>query len=217
MKIKIFKTAAISILILLITIITSYFLQTYLVKRSLENKWLTAKETEFKGYEVVRCNLSILQPEVAFVDDYILLDVIKGLEIHFYTQENIFDFSRNSWSDKNYTGSTDVKNIAFPELLAMVKKDCSQFQEGYGDYYGDKLTWSYTEPRPEKTPEDLEAERLAEEAAERVYEYKVSTGQIEPEPSYDSMEEALRAGGFLEEEAIRNTVEDAGYDYVGPQ
>jgi hypothetical protein len=176
MKKRILKFLIILPFGLLIVLTFIFLLQTSLLKRSLENKWLTAKETEFNGYEFVRCNWSIFEPKVAFVDDYILLGDIKGLEVHFYTQKNLFDFSRDSWSESHYTGGTDVKNTTFKELVKMVKENCSQFQKGYLDYTGyehlseqekddryweiagKNLQWTYSEYKPEPPEPALSVE-----------------------------------------------------------
>lgn len=183
MKKRAFKIFTLAILVLIIIFLSLFLLQTTLLKRSLTNKWLTANETEFKGYDFVRCNWNLFKPEVAFVDDYILLGDIRGLEIHFYTQKNLFDFARESWSESNWTGGTDVKNTTFPELVKMVKKDCEQFRQGYLDYTGyenlseqekeDKyyeieaknLGWTYTPYTPEPSEPELSSEEKVKKEA----------------------------------------------------
>ncbi len=52
--------------------------------------------------------------------------------------------------ESEYTGGTDVENTTFPELVEMVKEDCSQFQKAKGSASDETINWSYSPyiPRP---------------------------------------------------------------------
>ncbi len=190
-----------------------YVFGTLNIEKSLIKYW-TNNDPDNKSfdYEMVRCNHALFHPEVVFVyEAERYFD--SHFNLYFYNVKNIFSASRGN---REYTGTTTVINTTFPELVTIVKEGCAQFRVGYGDYQSGKLNWLYTEPDPEKTPDTSEEDERIGERSEWLHDYKVSIGQIEPEPVYDSLEEALRAGGVLEE-AIKEMVEEAGYEYVGPQ
>ncbi len=202
-------------LLSIILIFSIYLLFFYWVKvpSAIATEKLAFKfPDKYLEYTTVKCDLpDLINSEHAFVG----IRPERDPGIFFFNVGIGNVFSRKI--ELVFTGATTVKNITFPELVAMVKEDCSQFQKGHGGYYGNELTWSYTEAEPEKTPEELGAERAAEEYSQRLHDYKLSTGQIKPEPGYKSLEEGLRASGFFNEEEIKEAVEEAGYDYVGPQ
>jgi hypothetical protein len=82
---------------------------------------------KFKNKEIVKCDLfDIFSPKYAFVGEY--NDELNSKKIFFYKIKKESIFSNQNLTD-DYIGGTDIKNTTFPELLKMVKKDCSQFQK----------------------------------------------------------------------------------------
>jgi len=111
------------------------------------------------------CNLNIYKPKVAFVYHDIGNKNYKNnsLEIGFYDVSRNNPFSTN-WQTE-YTGGTTIQNTTFPELVKMVKEDCSQFQKAKGDFHDKTINWSYSPytPKPPKSPEFEETEQTEEE------------------------------------------------------
>ena len=180
---KIIKTGLLSTLILIILCLLGFYLQNYLVEKSLEK---FNKEPLGDDYALIRCNLNVFNPEFA----YIFFTGDEG-NISFDTLSKII-WKSEDWK-QSYVGGTTIKNTTFPELVKMVKKDCEQFKKGHGDYYGDELAWSYSpyELEPEKTEEMKEQEELREQALEREVQWKKDTGEIRSVNRNDK--EAVRA------------------------
>ena len=143
----------------------------------------------------------MLRPDVAFVSDHILLDDIDEMKVYFYKIKNIFSEEEEN---REFIGVATIKNTTFPELVKMVKEDCSQFQEGYLDYTGyehlsDKerderyweidrknLGWTYTPYIPEPEPTEEEKARKAE--------WEALTEDEKAELREQLFQEALEAG-----------------------
>ena len=207
-------------LLIAILIVLTFLLYKTSYSALYENKILTQDEeiqNAFKNYEIANCDFSLKNPKHAFVSfqHYIYPEdnsEMKFWRVDFYNLKRPHIFSQN-WNIQR-TGGTTIKNTTFPELVAMVKEDCGQFQEGHGDYYGDKLAWSYSPyvPEPIKTQEEIEFEQKTEELRQREYDRKVDSGEI---ILYDSLEEVLRAAGTSEEK-IKKIVEEKNEEYLGP-
>lgn len=114
----------------------------------------------FQNYDAIECKFGLLNPEYAFVSHlhYVYpernIDTVT-LRIDFYNLNRPNILSRK-WNIQR-TGGTDVKNTTFPELVKMVKEDCSQFQQGGRQ---GEMEWIYSPaPTQEETDKD-KIERL---------------------------------------------------------
>lgn len=146
---------------------------------------------KFVTYDILRCNFGINDIEYGFVGEYV--NRIDNLKIFFYNMKRDSIFSINDWNDE-YIGGTTIKNTTFPELVSMVKEDCSQFQEGHGDYYGEDLAWSYSpyEPEPEKSDAVKAFEKRQREKA---FDEAVEEGRIIGVDNFeDAKAELIRQG-----------------------
>ena len=146
-------------------------LQNILLKGSFESEYTPLKADYIVNATFKRCNINILKPEFAKITDY---RDEQEINIAFYAPGKILSQTEADW-DNSYTGGTTVKNTTFHELVGMVKKDCNQFQEGHGDYYGEDLAWSYSpyEPEPEKTQEEIEEEEYEEWVNDAIHEMRM--------------------------------------------
>lgn len=139
------------ILIMILVPLTFLLLSDLLVKKSQAEYSLTDNSRQYISYDVIRCNL--LSLEYVFVDTY----KDNHFEIYFHKIKfkNLFSPNKINWDD-NYIGGTDIKNTTFPELVKMVKKDCSQFQEDYNNPDPNGIDWGYREAEPPAPPKTLE-------------------------------------------------------------
>jgi len=141
-----------------------------------KDKILTQDEeiqNAFKEYEMVNCNFSLNNPEHAFVSfqHYIYPEdntEMKFWRVDFYLLKRSNIFSQK-W-DIQRTGGTTITNTTFPELVKMVKEDCSQFQADYNNPDPDGIDWGYREAEPAPTPEQVK-----EEEDQRYYSMVKST------------------------------------------
>lgn len=142
------------------------------------NEWF---QNRVQKYTIIRCESGLLRGLYGFVYEN-KFKTITDEHIHFYQtmRDSIFSWTFNT----QYTGGTTVKNTTFPELVKMVKKDCSQFQDSYfdkselGDTTGmndfekterwhetefKNIRWTYSpyEPRP---PEKHRVKRTEEQS-----------------------------------------------------
>lgn len=134
-----------------------YLLQNYKIKNFQIDYWFPPKDKTINNYEIIRCNYSLIEPKIAFVSDQVLLGEYPEIAIYFSEMKNTIYGKVN----ENYLGATTVTNTTFDELVAMVKEDCSQFQEDYNNPDSNGIDWGYREadpPEPPKTEEELEYE-----------------------------------------------------------
>lgn len=162
----------ISIILFLVIVVISIQLYSYkkinntLIYKNVFNQSENVQKS-YVNYMPIQCKFKLLNPEYAFVNylHYIYPDRNIDKEsqtIGFYTLTRSHIFSSN-WN-LEYTGGTTLENTTFPELVKMVKEDCSQFQEDYDNPKVDEggIDWGYREvdpPEPPKTEEDLKYER----------------------------------------------------------
>ncbi len=181
------KKITISLMIILFSIlmicIGIYLIQNQTIKKSFINYNGDNGDNIF-----IRCNYNILEPEFTYAVELNLI-TDNGIEINkkmlsFHKIKKIFSQTELEWKNSRIGGTT-VENTTFPELVKMVKQDCSQFQDNYYDeselgYTSDmndneKLerwnntelknpNWTFYENKP-KTEEELkeEEERKKEE------------------------------------------------------
>lgn len=139
-----------STLLIVLSIATYSILSSLAIKKYISKDMKINFPDKFIAYQVVRCDFGISNIEYAFIGEY--KDRIDNLKTFFYEMKRKSLFTVNDWSD-NYIGGTTIKNTTFPQLVAMVKEDCSQFQKGKGDYWGEDIAWSHT---PAPTKEELD-------------------------------------------------------------
>lgn len=146
MKKNILKIGILSILSLILVYFVVFVIQNYYLSKSIEYRWLSSKSTKLLSYDTVRCNWNIFKPEIAFVDESVVLDKFREMEIFFYKPKKLFSQTQQEWED-SYVGGTDIKNTTFPQLLAMVKDDCYQFQKDYDNPKVNEggIDWGYRE------------------------------------------------------------------------
>ena len=133
------KKIIISLITLTVGSVIIYFsiflIQNFTLKRSVSQDY--GDNIVFDGdiRDFVRCNMNILKPEFAY-----LYKIGKTADADFYKPKHLFSQTEQEWDD-SYTGGTTIKNTTFPELVAMVKEDCNQFQDG-----GSKgeIEWRYS-------------------------------------------------------------------------
>lgn len=161
---KINKLMVIFILILLVVLTALYGASQYNTKKSLNDYWYGDENKAINASEILRCSFSLFKPDVVFVSDHVLLDDIDEMKVYFYKIMNIFSKEDDN---REFIGVTTIENTTFPELVKMVKEDCSQFQKAKGDPSDKTINWSYSpyepepekEPEPELTEEQIEAKR----------------------------------------------------------
>jgi len=150
---KIIKIFIIILLLIPITYFGIYFVQNYSLKRSFAKE----NQQEFdKNFKFIRCNYNFLQPNFAFVFPF-----RTGGFISFEKSKKFLYQSKEEW-DINHIGTTTIKNTTFPELLKMVKEDCSQFQKPKGDPKDKIINWRYS---PAEKPNYIQ------EVTDTYYEY----------------------------------------------
>jgi hypothetical protein len=165
------KTLIISISILgvgaLFLLIIS--LQNVSLRRSFESEYTPLKADYIANATFERCNMNIFKPDFAKVTEY---EDEEDVNIAFYAPSRLFRQTEDEW-DTSYTGGTTVTNTTFPELVAMVKEDCSQFRYGYvnPDPVGPRWTYSKHVEIPEKT----ERAKNLQEVEEILWEFKELT------------------------------------------
>jgi len=116
-----------TIIIISIVILPLFYFATYLIQnQTLKKSYVDYNEGQGAD-SFIRCNLNIFEPE--FTDIYFTGD--EG-NISFKKTTRMFFQSNEEWK-KSRTGGTTIKNTTFPELVEMVKEDCSQFQKAYYD------------------------------------------------------------------------------------
>jgi len=147
----------ISIIIMLLFFYSIFFiLQNHEIKNALEKY----NEAELNDeHALIRCNYNIMEPEFA----YVFFAMNQG-HISFDQINKIF-WKAKDWKTSS-TGGTTIKNTTFPELVEMVKDDCSQFQGGHGDFYGEDLAWSYS---PAPTQKELDRRHILSLRSEYKY------------------------------------------------
>jgi len=154
---KLIKIIGLTILILAMMFFGLYFVQNHLFLRSFERDYQEEKIRNTQ--ELIRCNHDIFRPEYAFVFD---LGEGESKHIGFHKTKKLFFQIEQDWEDSR-TGGTTITNTTFPELVKMVKEDCSQFQEDYDNPNPETgIDWGYREADPPelpKTEHELEAEK----------------------------------------------------------
>ena len=176
---KVLKYLLISFLSVFGIYIILFQIQTYFVTKTIEGNFLNSGVTDedYTTYQTIRCDLNIFQPKIAFVND-IFFDVLPEFSIYFFDVNNGFKVARS--------GGTTIENTTFDELVEMVKKDCSQFQQAKGDPSDKTINSSYSPYTPEP-PKEQEEEITEEEAAARRQRaldiYKIKIG----EKSFDEL------------------------------
>ena len=161
----------ISIGLILILIIIGIIFRPFFSKKNIE-KVIMASEVKtneyFKNtvqeYLVLSCGFKLDSINYAFVYEE-NFENRKYYGIEHYALEKSSIFSQNLTI--KFLGATTIKNTTFPELVKMVKEDCSQFQQAKGDPADKTINWSYSpytpepekEPEPERTQEEIEAIR----------------------------------------------------------
>ncbi|MDH5597097.1 MAG: hypothetical protein OEY44_03255 [Candidatus Peregrinibacteria bacterium] len=158
-----------SILVLIAILFGMYLLGVHGIKNDIKDEFglIEGKEKEFTQaiveYEIFRCNFGLSKSEYVFVShrDYSFRNEARELwKTTFYSATRPHPLSF-SWITK-YTGGTDVRNVTFPQLVQMVKEDCSQFQYGYDNPDPDGPRWTYS-----KYVEEPEADPLPNEDSRR--------------------------------------------------
>ena len=198
---KTIKISLLTIMTLSIVCILMFLVQNYFIQKSFE-KHIDGKIGDY-GDDFIRCNWNILDVDIAypFQDG-------ENVHISFYKPGKIFWATSDDWNSAR-TGGTIVTNTTFSELVAMVKEDCSQFQESYIDLTGyegynelpyeeqlelwpeidaKNLGWTYMpytpdspkQPEPELTEEEkAELEALKERARQETIERRANAVPIE--------------------------------------
>ena len=180
-----------------------FFIQNY----SLKNSFAKEENTKFdEDTKFIRCNYNILEPEFAFT-----FGTGDGGRIGFYRPKHFFYQTEQEWDD-NDIGGTTIENTTFPELVKMVKKDCSQFQKSKGNYTDETINWSYSSytPEPVLTPDEqavkerqdlvenlrLELEWLSEDELKAVEEKYGITKRSMDKDFIEWYEKGLKDGYF---------------------
>ncbi len=172
---KIIKILLGTFILLVIVYFIIFNIQNYFLLNSLNKYWTNDQNEDFKliNYESVRCNWNIFKPEVAFVDKSITLGDIEELEIFFYKAKNLFKVANEDW-ENSYTGGTTIKNTTFPQLLAMVKEDCYQFQIN-----GKKENISWIWMKYDKEKEEKEKYSIDEDEMALLKQIQLTDEEIE--------------------------------------
>ncbi len=152
------------IIIILISFVLLYFvsfwIQNIIIKKNIDNYILSFQYNveNIKKRDVVRCNYNILRPEFAEVE----LENRNNrdiLYISFWKGDILFRITKENWR-KYKVGGTTISNTTFPQLLAMVKEDCYQFQKSNNWYNKEskeiKWNWSRAETKEEREKRELE-------------------------------------------------------------
>ncbi len=95
-----------------------------------------------KNYDSIMCQFGILDTKYSLITYSKYEKDREYLTIGFYSLSRPNLFSTN-WQAE-YTGGTTIKNTTFPELVKMVKEDCSQFQGGFVNEDPNGIGWTYT-------------------------------------------------------------------------
>jgi len=150
------KKITVAIVLIVVTFIGLFFLQGHFAAKGLTEYVFSYDTENLLAYEVVRCNTSFRKPEFAFIDqEYNQYTKTDDFSIDFHYIEDTLHINQNDWT-KYYIGSTDIINTTFPQLVAMVKEDCSQFQQGYDNPDPEGIGWTYTPAEPlEKQAKDI--------------------------------------------------------------
>ena len=177
---KYIKIIGVIILSLAIIYFIIFAIQNYTLKKSF------AKETHTifdEDTQLVRCNWNIFTPEFAFVYG----------DLGFYNSKNMFYQTKEEWNN-NRVGGTTIQNTTFPQLLAMVKEDCYQFQTGSKEIKEKGIIWSYSEAESKE-----EKERRKKEKEERIRKEKEAWEKLSPEEKEKIMKEAEEEAKKIEE------------------
>jgi len=136
------------IVLFLVLIIGIYIIQNYSFQKSFEDNYQKEKIRDTQDF--IRCNYNLLNPEFAF-----LFDLGEGEDKHiaFHKTKNLLSLTEEEW-DTTYTGGTTITNTTFPELMKMVKEDCSQFQQGGRN---GKMEWIYS---PAQAREEIDKDKI---------------------------------------------------------
>ena len=160
---KIFLKSLLIIIFIFFILTVIYFIGILNIKNNIKSEFGLIKGEEktftqaFKEYEIIQCKFDLLNPEYVFVShrDYSYRNEDRELwKTTFYKAIRNNIFSAN-WQT-SYTGGTTIKNTTFPELVKMVKEDCSQFQKPKGDRTDESINWSYS-AAPSQEDKDKEA------------------------------------------------------------
>jgi len=147
------------ILLLLILVILLYiyipFIQGKHIQAIKDDTEIETSEwfqNRVQKYEIIRCQFGIKKMKYAFAYENKFESLID-YHIFFFdiTKNSLFKNTVNS----KYTGGTTIQNTTFPELVKMVKEDCSQFQGGFVNEDPNGIHWTYTraETKEEKAKE----------------------------------------------------------------
>ena len=146
---------AVIIIIILGSIFTNYYAHSRISYALASRKKAIEFPDKYEAYRTIKCKpYNFLSHEYIFVGQR----PERPLDAMFYnlTSGNFINDNYNF----NYTGGTTVKNTTFEELLAMVKKDCSQFQESSSiDDNPNNTRWVYYKADPPKSDEQIQQEK----------------------------------------------------------
>lgn len=157
------KTMAIVVILLVIVAISFQMYSFKRIESELVSENILSQsenvQKSYVSYKSSLCKFDLLKPEYAFISylHYVYPEDNIDREswnVGFYEATRSMPFSYN-WT-LNYKGGTNIENATFDEIVAMVKEDCSQFQQSKGDYWDETINWSYSayEPEPELTEEE---------------------------------------------------------------
>lgn len=148
---RILKIVMLSILSLPLIYFGIYNIQNQTLKRSY------VSYNEGQGSDsFIRCNSNVLEPEFANI-------YFAGDEGHISFKKTKMFFQTNEEWKRSRLGGTTIKNTTFPELVKMVKEDCSQFQDDYNNPDSNGIDWGYREAEPEIIPEPVSELKMAQD------------------------------------------------------
>lgn len=204
----------------LITVLVGFFSVNYYAHSKISYALAVRKKAvefpdKYKAYTTVKCEpYDFSSNEYVFVGhrperpfDVMFYDLISG------------DFINENY-EFEYMGGATIENTTFPELLQMVKQDCSQFQESKGGPKDKTINWVYAEPfvgspEPQMDEETKRVRRLsnAEDYMNFIYtnqpdELKALFHEIYGDPTQLEFFEKLELFAKIEEEGINQKYEE---------
>jgi hypothetical protein len=197
------RRALIYLLILITSVSIIYFLiihlQSYFITKTIENNFVNSgvDEEDYSDFRTIRCNLDLFNPKIAFVNDLFYKN-LPQYNIFMFRMERPF----SSKPKEVRIGGTTVKNVTFPELVAMVKEDCDQFQDGHVSDVEGEPEWVYTRAKTkEEKVADIKEGFLANE--NRYSSFREIYGDVEQMTD----EEVLALHEKIKEEGLDERVD----------